>query len=57
MSWTSTDVGGTKMWENESGERLKDPETRPNMYGWHKIDVDGLVMWESPEGERLTGDR
>ncbi len=52
MGWNKTDIDGKVMWESSSGERMKNPDEKPDMYGWRKTDVDGVVMWESPEGER-----
>ena len=48
-------VNGQVMWEDNNGERLKNPNEKPNMHGWQKVCVDGLVMWESPDGERQSG--
>ncbi len=50
--WLKTDVNGVVMYEASDGQRLKEPDKKPDKCGWTKIDVDGKVMWESPEGER-----
>jgi len=46
-------VKGIVMWENEIGERLKEPDEEPDICGWHAVTVNGRRMWESPEGERV----
>lgn len=46
-------INGKIMWENSNGERLKEPDKKPNTYGWHKVEVEGKVMWENNDGERV----
>lgn len=52
MSWTKTDHEGQVMWQDNNGQRLRNPNEKPNLCGWTKIYVEGMVMWESPNGER-----
>ncbi len=52
MGWKKTSIDGKVMWQDDTGQRLHNPNEPADKCGWRKVSVDGRIMWESPDGER-----